>query len=141
MFNFLKQKPDFIVNNNQSYLPYLNRWWIIPRNNYFNIYLHKMQKDDDDRALHCHPYHNMSIILRGGYYEYYESNMVFCQKRKPGNIIFRKAEDAHMLKLYRDEQGKIIPSWSLFITGPRIREWGFWPNGKFIPWKEFLGVK
>ena len=43
-------KPKVIGKN------YLSRWHIIPRNRYFNIYLHKFVGSDDDRALHDHPW-------------------------------------------------------------------------------------
>src|SRR3546814_10878289 len=45
--------------------------------------------------------------------------------RPPGTITFRRAAAAHRLDLAEDIQGQRIPCWTLFITGPRIREWGF----------------
>lgn len=49
---------------------YLWRWHIIPRNRWFNIYLHKFAHGDDDRALHDHPWPSASLILDGRYREH-----------------------------------------------------------------------
>jgi hypothetical protein len=46
----------------------MRRWWVIPRNKFFNIYLHHFLHSDDDRALHDHPWWNVSILLRSGSY-------------------------------------------------------------------------
>ncbi len=60
--------PDFIIGGKND--PYVRRWWIIPRNRFFNIYLHQFLHSDDDRALHDHPWVNFSYLLRGGYLEH-----------------------------------------------------------------------
>ena len=60
-----RRAPDFQIGGSVN--PYCNRWWVIPRNRWFNIYLHEFVRDDDDRALHDHPWWNISIVLRGGY--------------------------------------------------------------------------
>ena len=65
---WLTLTPHFIVGGVKQ--PYLKRWYIIPRNTFFNIYLHQFLRDDDDRALHDHPSDNLSIILRGSYIEH-----------------------------------------------------------------------
>lgn len=49
--------------------PYLSRWHILPRNPWFNIYLHKFVHGDDDRALHDHPWRSWSLLLSGRYRE------------------------------------------------------------------------
>ena len=49
-----KRHPDFIVGGKDN--PYLLRWFVIPRNPVFNIYLHRFLRSDDDRALHDHPW-------------------------------------------------------------------------------------
>ena len=63
-----KREPDYIIG--QSNNPYMQRWWIIPRNRFFNIYLHKIIRSDDDRALHCHPFDSLSILLYNKYIEH-----------------------------------------------------------------------
>lgn len=55
--------PDFVIGRTGD--PYMERWWLIPRNRFFNIYLHRFWRSDDDRALHDHPWVNLSILLKG----------------------------------------------------------------------------
>ena len=57
------RKPDFIVGDPAN--PYLRRWWLLPRNPVFGIYLHQFMRSDDDRALHDHPWPSLSLTLRG----------------------------------------------------------------------------
>lgn len=59
----IKRKPDLCIGGEDS--PYLKRWWLIPRNRFFNVYLHQFLKDDDDRALHDHPWWSVSFLLKG----------------------------------------------------------------------------
>ena len=47
--------PDFVVGAYQ-----LERWWLIPRNRFLNVYLHRFDHSDEDRALHDHMYLNLS---------------------------------------------------------------------------------
>ncbi len=137
------REPDFIVGGKEN--PYLYRWWIIPRNPIFNIYLHKFIRDDDDRALHDHPWASLSIAIINGYMEWmpHKSGAVICRHRKRWSIVFRKATHRHRIQLYSYcSTSARRPAWTIFITGPRLREWGFWPKdnaGKeyFVHWKDF----
>lgn len=139
----LLRKPDFIIGNPES--PYLLRWWIIPRNRFFNIYLHKFLRSDDDRALHDHPWASCSIILRGGYFEHTFKKTYY---RAPGGIHFRRATAAHRIELDIDWKNHVPgeypyplkPTWTLFITGSKIREWGFHCPQGWRHWREFCGV-
>jgi hypothetical protein len=129
------REPDFYIGGKEN--PYLLRWWVIPRNRLFNIYLHKFLRDDDDRALHDHPWVSLSVILKGGYVEHTASGV---RRRYVGIIVFRRAKHAHRIELLRQHirLGRIIvPAWTLFITGPRIREWGFHCPQGWRHWKEF----
>ena len=56
-----KRPPNAIIGGPEN--PYLLRWWLIPRNRWFNVYLHQFKRSDDDRALHDHPWINASIVL------------------------------------------------------------------------------
>ena len=59
--------PDVVIGDADN--PYLLRWWVWPRNRFFNLYLHRVLRSDDDRALHDHPWWNLSYIVDGGYTE------------------------------------------------------------------------
>lgn len=129
------RKPDFVIGPHDA--PYLRRWWVIPRNRWFNIYLHQILKDDDDRALHDHPWWNVSIILKGCYDEITPKGR---KHRGRGSIVFRRATAAHRLVL-PIRNGGMSYCWSLFITGPRVREWGFHCPRGWRVWTEFVDAR
>lgn len=140
LLKIFRRPPDFIIGGPDN--PYMLRWWVIPRNPFFNIYLHKFLRDDDDRALHDHPWASCSIILKGGYLEHLPGDEV--KYRRRGNVVCRRARQAHRIRLRRaywllqpNPCETIIPAWSLFITGPRVREWGFHCPQGWRHWKEF----
>jgi hypothetical protein len=125
--SIMARTPDFVIGND-----YLRRWWIIPRNEGCNVYLHHILHSDDDRALHDHPWANTSYLLAGSYVEVTPDGEFV---REAGCIVQREATDAHRL-IIPDGGGAV----SLFITGPKIREWGFHcPNG-WRHWKEFVAA-
>jgi hypothetical protein len=37
--------PDFIIGG--AARPYIQRWWLVPRNRWFNIYLHRIMRDGE----------------------------------------------------------------------------------------------
>ena len=113
---------------------YLRRWYLIPRNRRLNIYLHQFLRDDDDRALHDHPWNSLSFLIRGQYREVVDVYMgkVTANTYSAPAIITRTAEHRHRLELL---DGK--PAWTIFITGPKRRTWGFWCPKGFVPWHEF----
>jgi hypothetical protein len=126
-------KPDQIIGPEGD--PYLKRWFVIPRNPIFNIYLHQIVRSDDDRALHDHPWANVSLVLRGRYFEVFEQGVPGqlpdrARERRTGSLTFRWPTSAHRLVVSS-------PCWSLFITGPRIRAWGFLCSHGWVHWKDF----
>ncbi len=127
--------PDFVIGGTDS--PYLRRWWIIRRNRFFNIYLHHFLRSDDDRALHDHPWLNCSYLLEGTYTEWSIAAGGVHHKRvaKPGSLKFRRALTAHRVELHAG------PCWSLFLTGPVIREWGFHCSAGWRPWQVFTSER
>ena len=114
----------------------LERWWLIPRNRWFNIYLHHFLRSDDDRALHDHMYVNVSILLSGSYFEHLADGTV--EMRMPWRpwyfwrLVPRLPKTAHRIELIDNS-----PVWTLFITGPRVREWGFHCPKGWVPWHIF----
>lgn len=125
LLNRFGSPPNYVIGNP----PYLLRWWLLPRNRWFNIYLHKILRDDDDRALHDHPWSSVSIVLRGSYREVTPSGT---RRYEAGSVIFRTATLPHRLEVVDG------PVWTLFITGRRIREWGFHCPRGWVPWKQFV---
>lgn len=129
--------PDFVIGPPEN--PYLRRWWIIPRNEGCNVYLHETLRGDDDRVGHDHPWHNTSYLIDGAYEEvtYYQEQPwieAYRHVRSAGETVERRATDTH--RLIVPEGGRSV---SLFITGPKVREWGFWcPDGeRWVHWRKF----
>jgi hypothetical protein len=126
----LATKPDFIIGGAEQ--PYLLRWYLIPRNRWFNIYLHRIVRSDDDRALHDHPWWSVSLCLDGFMFEALPDN--HGRAVYQGDIVCRSATALHRLILLAGQ-----PCTTLFITGPRIREWGFQCPQGWRHWKIFTG--
>lgn len=135
----MQRAPDFVIGEAEN--PYLRRWWVIPRNELCNVYLHEILRSDDDRAGHDHPWMNTSVLIDGGYEEitYFRQQPwleAYRLTRGAGDVVSREATDTHRLII--PEGGRAV---SLFITGPKVRDWGFWcPNGeRFVHWRTFTG--
>lgn len=128
-----RREPDVIIGSVES--PYLFRWHIIPRNRFFNVYLHRFLRSDDDRALHDHPWLNLSFLLSGCYTEHTIRAGGVNRKvlRQMGDLKLRLPTAAHRIEL---THGKC---WTLFITGPRMRAWGFHcPDAGWRHWETFV---
>lgn len=130
-----KRPPDFIIGGKED--PYMLRWWVIPRNRFFNIYLHRFLRSDDDRALHDHPWVNCSYLLEGEYTEHTigAGGVHHEAISLPHSIKFRRSVAAHRVELHNG------PCWSLFFTGPVIREWGFHCPKGWRSWKIFTSER
>jgi hypothetical protein len=137
-FRFLSRRiverrpPDFVIGENNPQGAYLRRWWVIPRNRLFNVYLHEFLRDDDDRALHDHPWFWCSWILKGAYLEIAHAGM---KMRTEGSVKFSSPWRAHRVELCTPLNNPSV--WTLFITGPRLRSWGFHCPKGWVHWKDF----
>ena len=127
-----RRPPDFVIGGSNAYL---RRWFVIPRNRIFNVYLHEFLRSDDDRALHDHPWANLSILLRGRYVEHTiaAGGVNRRQTFVAGDWRLRwTGRIAHRVELTDG------PCWTLFITGPRYRQWGFHcPDRGWVHWAAF----
>lgn len=137
--------------------PFLLRWYVDgEKHRWGNCYLHQFIRNDEDRALHDHPWWNLSILLGGQYIEHtIEPGGVHRrQLYRAGDTKLRSPNTAHRVEL--TAEWKVVgedwiapdclagfpvwapnlptwcesdptkcPSWSLFITGPVQRKWGF----------------
>lgn len=101
------------------------------------VYLHKFhQSDDDEGALHNHPFRwSCSLILVGGYLEYRRLHDSIVKRLiKPFRLNWIDCDDFHRVELLQKD------AWSLFIVGPRTQSWGFWNpiDLSVTPWRQFL---
>lgn len=128
-----RRSPDVVIGEPER--PYLRRWWVIPRNRFFNVYLHQFLRSDDDRALHDHPWVNCSVLLLGSYTEHtiQAGGIHKAEVLKAGLVRIRwSGAFAHRIELHDG------PCWTLFITGPRYRAWGFHcPEQGWVHWEDF----
>lgn len=131
-FAVMKRRPPDIIIGEPDYM---RRWYLIPRNPILNVYLHDIARSDDDRALHDHPWPNMTILLVGMYVEHtIRAGGIHDRTiRRAGDIVLRAPRSAHRLELLRESKPV-----SLFITGPRLRQWGFHcPEAGWRHWRDF----
>lgn len=127
-----KRPPDFIIGEPYSYM---HRWYIIPRNKWFNIYLHEYWGDDSDEVTHDHPWKSWSLCLQGYLRE--EIGTVGPKATRfigPGDFVYRNETFAHRLSLVENQETQPV---TLFITGRAVREWGFHCPKGWKHWKEF----
>lgn len=106
---------------------YMTRWHIIPRNPILNIYYHVFTGSDGP-TMHDHPWASVSIILDGMYHE--QTPDGYCI-RKTGDVNYRSAKQLHRIGVNK-------PVETLFITGPRFRQWGFECLSGWVHHKEYL---
>lgn len=128
--------PDFVIGPVGEL--YLKRWYVIPRNPFFNIYLHLFLRSDDDRALHDHPWmFNASYVIHGAYIERtIDAGGVHKSAiRNIGNFKFRWGKSPHRVELLEAPKNEVV---TLFFTGPVVRGWGFHCPGGWIPWRQFV---
>jgi hypothetical protein len=139
-----RREPDFVIGGRER--PYLRRHWLIPRNRFFNVYVHEFLRSDDDRALHDHPWlANASWLISGEYIEHTirEGGVAVATPRKAGDWKFRWGRSPHRLELLESPlvPGQMRPCWTVFITGPVVRTWGFHCPKRWVPWQEFTDAR
>jgi len=125
--------------------PYLERYYVFLRDREwfpFNIFVHKFLKSDTE-DVHDHPWPFLTIILRGGYYEW--TPQFDSQGRKiaeiarwygPGSIRWASASQYHRVELDPD-----ITCWTLFMPGIKTRDWGFLVKNKWVQWEQYLAQR
>ena len=131
-----------IVMDRQSDEPYLERYYLFlkDRDRFpFNVFLHKFLKGDPD-DVHDHPWPYATLILKGGYYEWLpqfdsKGNKIaeMCVWRGPGSFRVCRANSYHRIEL-----DPSVTAWTLFMPGPKKRDWGFLVNNKWIQHEHYL---
>lgn len=123
--------------------PYLTRWDILGTRYGSNwlprLFLHRFHRSDLDAALHDHPWGFVSLILTRGYWEERE-----CPETRPCSlpehrdwypalsIVCRRSTWKHRIIINPEDRGSV---YTLVLTGPKIRDWGFWCPKGWTPWK------
>lgn len=127
ILNYLFGKAEEI-NGSERCPTYLFRWTILKAKNW-QLYLHHFVGDDWSLDLHDHPKRFISIGLWGWYLEHTQKGIK--RYNAPWLRSF-PAEHRHRLE---------VPSkncWTLVVVTKRVRDWGFWNNGNFIQWYDYV---
>lgn len=126
-----KKRPYFDLEG------YMNRWWFIKPKRWlpFAIRVHEILRSDSDRHLHDHPWHYVTVILKGGYYEttFNKYGQKVERWHGPGSILVRTADTYHSLRL---PEGKTC--WTMFSTGRWRQDWGFKTETGKVWWRVYL---
>lgn len=133
--------------------PILYRWTLI-RSPLGRLMLHRFLPNADDRADHDHPAAFWTLVLRGGYDDRVpcpwcnginlslddehgihchlcaNSGEVWGDRMRPGMLRKREATYRH--------RTRVLPTgcWTIVWMGRKVREWGFWRDGRWWPWRE-----
>lgn len=126
-----------------SHIPgYMERYWILHYRRFmpYSIRVHHILRSDLDRHLHDHPWPYITFILRGGYWEVTDNphSLTGVQWKwyGPGSILIRGRDHRHRLELPFG-----TTTWTVFMMGRKVNNWGFFtPEGK-VPWRTYLRRK
>ena len=113
--------------------------WRLLKLSKVELYLHHYMKSDSARGLHDHPWKwAVALPLYPGYKEYRfnrfdarstasRSSLLADRRRRLPLVLYTLGlQDYHRIEL---DKG---PSWSLFLAGPRVKQWGFlYPDGRY----------
>jgi hypothetical protein len=119
------------INGHNICPTYLYRWTLLRLGKLCALYLHHFVGEDWALDLHDHPKRFISIGLRGGYIE----------QSPAGERIYRApwvrtfpAEHKHRLRMLAPG----AECWTLVIVLRPVRGWGFWKDGAFLPWRDYV---
>jgi hypothetical protein len=128
-----------IIYDRENTAPYMHRYYLLFKDKVneqenareipFNLMLHKICLSDPD-DLHDHPWWYATLILKGGYWEITPQGKFW---RGPGHFRVSSPESLHRIELPDGSS-----SWSLFLRGTKIRQWGFIQDGQWIPHRQYL---
>ena len=121
---------------------YLHRWCLLVLPRGVRVYLHKFVGSDSARDLHDHPKRFISIGLWGSYIE---------ETVNRDAVWFERWKDVRKRRRYRAPWIRSFPAehihrlildcpvcWTLVLTLPESRPWGFWVRGEWIPWRKYV---
>lgn len=122
------------INGAERCPTYLYRW-VVCTTRWFKVYIHHFVGDDWSLDLHDHPKRFISIGLKGWYFE--------TTRGPEGSGTRTSMFSAPWIRSFPAEHIHriAVPSkdcWTLVIVLKTTREWGFWHDGSFIPWRTYV---
>lgn len=93
------------------------------RTGLFSVRLHRFCPNYADDHPHDHPWPFVTLVIKGSYIDIDRFGNRDLLRR--GSFRYRPAQHAHRTFISREGCMTIV------ITGPVIRQWGFWSEGNF----------
>jgi hypothetical protein len=115
---------------------YMIRWNLIRIQSLFSIRIHHILLTDMDRDAHDHPWFFFAFIPKGGYWESWghKGEYWLPQRRRVRWFSFHRCTDLHKIEEFLNGKS----SWSLFITGRVVRDWGFHTPTGWVDSDEYI---
>jgi hypothetical protein len=101
--------------------PYVIRWMV--ETPLGSLRVHHWLGPDDDRALHDHPWWFLTFVVKGGYADLQQYGVADLLQAPA--VRFRPAHHQHTVQPLKGG------AWTVMVTGPKVRVWGFWQDNKF----------
>ena len=136
--------------------PLLDRLTVVKHRRIGGLLLHRFYPNADDRNVHDHPWWFMTLVLRGGYDDmkqcrqcegsgrfYDEVDFYACPRCKGEGVIMRERMRAGMLRFrpaLHAHRTQVSSSGcvTLVLTGPTVREWGFYLGSSWQQWRSYI---
>lgn len=162
--SFIEVYKKVIIRREEDGQPYLIRRTLFTFGKFFSIKYHQILLSDDV-CPHDHPWSFITLMLKGGYYEWTPieqddtgktlaatvavDNTIEVKKwHDVGSLMYRPASWRHRLELKRPVNyyrpvinGKLmkdpIVAHTIVITGMVVRDWGFFTKSGWIFWKNY----
>jgi hypothetical protein len=124
------------INGDGACPTYLYRWTLL-RLGPIAVYLHHFVGDDWSRDLHDHPKRFITIGLKGKYREITPARAPW---DLPGAYEVHDFRAPWIRTFPAEHRHRILANdcWTLVIVGQKVREWGFWHDGTFWPWRQYV---
>jgi hypothetical protein len=115
----------------QAECPLMHRWTLLSCR-FGKLLVHHFLPTQRDRDAHDHPRSFVTIVVRGGYDDVQPDGTL--DRVYAPAIRYRPAEHAHVTMA--GPKG----AWTIVLMGPQRREWGFWRDAKWWPWRAYESV-
>lgn len=123
--------PPLVLHDENNSREFLKRWRLV-QTPWFSIFVHRMQVPDPGNDLHDHPWAFLSLVVKGGYVERVAERGVageVLRGRGRWSVAGIRLDQRHTVAAVRD------PTWTLIVTGPTRRRWGFFVDGEWQDWE------
>ncbi len=106
----------------------MHRWTLLDVG-FAKLMIHHFLPTQRDRDHHDHPRGFVTVVIKGGYDDIQFGGKV--DRVRAPTIRIRHAEHAHIT--VAGKKG----AWTIVVMGPKIREWGFFRDNRWWPWRKY----